>query len=414
MPSIRNIALFLGALLPAALAAPTQMTKREDIIEGKFIVTLKPTLDSVESHLTWVNDVHKRSLKRDTAGVEKTYDMESWKGYAGEFDEATIAAIKASPDVELVEPDTIVYLPYMQDSEEPKLEKKALVTQSGSTWGLGAISHKSGSSSSYVYDSTAGAGTYAYVVDTGVLTTHSEFEGRATFGYNAVGGSNSDTLGHGTHVAGTIGGKTYGVAKKTNIVAVKVFSANTGTTSVILDGFNWAVNDIRSKGRAGVSAINLSLGGGSSSTWTNAIQAAYTNGVLSVVAAGNGDDQGRPLPVSQTSPANAPNALTVGASDSSFRIASFSNYGAGVDVIAPGVSIQSAWYTGNSATNSISGTSMATPHVVGLALYLKGLESGLTTPAAITSRIKALAVTGRISGSLQGTPNTFVYNGNGA
>ncbi|PVI02724.1 subtilisin-like protein [Periconia macrospinosa] len=418
MPTVFNIALLFGALLPAALSAPAHapITKREDIIEGKYIVTLKPTLDSVESHLTWVNEVHKRSLLKRTAGVEKKYDIDTWKGYAGEFDEATVAAIKASPDVELVEPDTYVYLPYFEDSkseEETKVEKKALVTQSGATWGLGAVSHRSGSSSSYVYDDTAGAETYAYVVDSGILTTHQEFEGRATFAYNAAGGGNADTLGHGTHVAGTIGGKTYGVAKKTNLIAVKVFQGAQSSTSIVLDGYNWAVNDIRSKGREGSSAINLSLGGSSSLTWTNAVQAAYTAGILSVAAAGNGDQSGRPLPVSGQSPANSGVALTVSASDSSFRIASFANYGAGVDVIAPGVGITSAWYTSNSATNSISGTSMATPHVVGLALYLNRLE-GLTTPAAITNRIKALGVSGRISGSLQGTPNLFIYNGNGA
>lgn len=169
----------------------------------------------------------------------------------------------------------------------------------------------------------------------------------------------------------------------------------------------------RSKNRAGVSAINLSLGGQASTTWTNAIQAAYTQGVISIVAAGNGDDFGNPLPVSSQSPANAPNAITVAASDSSFRTATFTNYGPGVDVFAPGVGVLSAWIGGNTATNSISGTSMATPHVVGLAVYLAALE-GPFTPSSITSRIKALAVSGRISGSLSGSPNVFVYNGNGA
>ena len=414
MINIRSIALLFGALLPAALAAP--MTKRDDIIPGKYIITLKPGADAaaVESHLTWVSDVHKRSLKRDTAGVETTYEIKGWKAYSGEFDDATIAEIKANGDVALVEPDTISYLYYTVDEvHENKLEKKALTTQSGATWGLGALSHKTGASTSYIYDSTAGQNTFAYIVDSGVNVDHQDFGGRATLGYNAVGGEHVDTLGHGTHVAGTIGSNTYGVAKKTNLISVKVFQGSSGSTSTILAGFNWAVNDITSKNRQARSAINLSLGGVASVTWTNAIAAAYEDGVLAVVAAGNGDSNGRPLPVSGQSPANAPDALTVAAADSSFRTASFTNYGPGVDIFGPGVGIISTYIGSNTATASLSGTSMACPHVAGLAVYLQALEN-LTTPAAVTSRIKALGVSGRITGSLSGSPNLFMYNGNGA
>ncbi|KZM26903.1 Oryzin [Ascochyta rabiei] len=416
MINVRNLAVFLGALLPAVLAAPAPITKKDDIIPGKYIVTLKPEVDAaaVESHLTWVNDVHKRSLKRGTAGIEKNYEIKDWKAYAGEFDEATIAEIKASPDVALVEPDTIAYLWYdVEEVHEDKLEKKALTTQTGATWGLGAISHRSGAPTSYIYDTTAGEDTYAYVVDSGILVAHNQFGGRATLGYNAVGGTHTDTLGHGTHVAGTIGGSTYGVAKKTNLISVKVFQGSSGTTSTILDGFNWAVSDITSNSRGARSVINLSLGGQASTTWTNAIQAAYSQGVLSVVAAGNGDQSGNPLPVSSQSPANAPNALTVAAADSSFRPASFTNYGAGVDIFAPGVSILSSYIGSNSATATQSGTSMAAPHVAGLAVYLQALE-GLSTPAAVTERIKALGIASRITGTLNGSPNLFAYNGNGA
>ncbi|KAJ4360362.1 proteinase B [Didymosphaeria variabile] len=409
MLNISRLAFLFGAVLPTALAAP--VTKQSDVIEGKYIITLKPEAE-VQIQVNWVNDVHKRSFaKRDTAGVEHTYDIKTFKGYAGEFDENTLAEIKANPNVAAIEPDHLVHLPF---KVEQVFDKRALTTQTGATWGLGAISHNTGSSTSYIYDSTAGQNTYAYVIDSGIITSHTQFGGRASLGYNAVSGvQHTDTLGHGTHVAGTIGGSTYGVAKKTNLISVKVFDGRTGSQSTILAGFDWAVNDIVSKGRTSKSVINMSLGGQASTAWTSAISASYQQGVLSVVAAGNGDEDGNPLPVSGQSPANAPNAITVSAADSSFRVASFANYGAGVDVFAPGVSVLSSYIGGNSATASLSGTSMATPHTVGLALYLIALE-GLSTPAAVTNRIKALAVTGKVTGSLNGSPNVFIYNGNGA
>ncbi|KAI9167975.1 Alkaline proteinase [Paramyrothecium foliicola] len=411
MANLRRLALFLGALLPAALALPTESQAKRDVIPGKFIVTLKADVKA-DTHLNWVRNVHRRSLsKRDTAGVEETYDINDWHAYAGEFDEATIEEIKSSPDVAFVEEDTVAYLFY---EETKPLSERALTTQTGSTWGLGAISRRASAATSYIYDDSAGAGTWAYVVDSGVQVGHSQFGGRAIAGHSVFSGANTDTLGHGTHVAGTIAGSTYGVAKRANIVSVKVFQGNEGTTSTILAGFNWAVNDIVTKNRQSRSVINLSLGGAASQTWTSAIQAAYTQGVLSVAAAGNGDRlTGRPVPVSTVSPANAPNALTVGAVDRNLRLASFTNYGAGVDIHAPGVAVQSSWIGSNTATNTIDGTSMAAPHIAGLALYLQVLEN-LNTPAAVTNRIKALGTTGRITGTLNGSPNVFSYNGNGA
>lgn len=288
------------------------------------------------------------------------------------------------------------------DPEE--LSARAQTTQRGAPWGLGTISHRSAGSTDYVYDTSAGAGTFAYVVDSGVQVSHSQFGGRATHGYSVVGGT-TDSVGHGTHCAGTVAGSTYGVAKQASIVAVKVFAGIEGTTSDVLDGFNWAVNDIAAKNRKGKAVVSMSLGGPTSTAFNRAVDAATASGVLSVVAAGN-----EARDASGFSPASAATALTVGSVDSRWRQSVFSNYGSVLDVYAPGTQILSAWIGSNTATNTIDGTSMACPHVAGLALYLMAHE-GLTTPAAVTARIKALATSGKITSLGRGSPNLLAFNG---
>lgn len=277
--------------------------------------------------------------------------------------------------------------------------------------GLATISHRNPGSTSYIYDDSAGEGTYAYVVDSGINTGHVEFEGRATRGYNAAGGDDVDTLGHGTHVAGTIGSRAYGVAKKASLISVKVFAGRTADTSVILDGYQWAVRDIVNRGRQSRSVINMSLGGPVSSAFDRAVESAFQQGVLSVVAAGNDN-----IDSSNVSPARAPNAITVAAVNASWRrwywnSYQASNYGRPVDIHAPGEDVLSTWIGSSTATNTITGTSMACPHVAGLALYLAALED-LSTPAEITARIKELGTKGKVVGNVAGTVNLLSYNGN--
>lgn len=404
---LRKAAIFIAALLPAINAAPLPQGAASDVpvttvtnpIPGKYIVTLKDNVD-LNSNIAWIEEVHKRSLARRQetdpdapapAGIEKTYDMDGLKGYAGAFDDNTIKELEASDDVDFIEQDQIWTI-------------NALVTQQQSTWGLGTISSRRSGATSYTYDSTAGAGTYAYVVDTGINTAHVEFEGRASNGYNAVGGQFVDSVGHGTHVAGTIGSKTYGVAKKTNLIAVKVFAGESGSTSVILDGYQWAVNDIVNKGRKNKAAINMSLGGGYSATFNRAVATAYNNGVVTIVAAGNENTD-----AGDGSPSSAPQAITVAAIDSSWRRASFSNYGSVVDVFGPGVNILSTWIGSSTATNTISGTSMATPHVVGLAVYLMGLNN-YSGPGAVADAIVSLSTKNAVTNA-NGSPNRITFNG---
>lgn len=279
-----------------------------------------------------------------------------------------------------------------------------------STWGLGSISSKSGKASSYIYDDTAGAGTFSYVVDTGVRTTHQEFDGsRAVWGYNAVNTNNADNAGHGTHVAGIIGGKTYGVAKKTTIVAVKIFEGNSGTTSTVIKGFDWAVNDIVTQNRTNKAVINMSLGGPGSTTWDNAITTAWEQGVLATVAAGNENQL-----ASNRSPARSPESICVGNVQSNLQRyggSSGSNYGPAVGIFAPGTGVISSYRTSDTATTSLTGTSMASPHIAGLVSYIRGLE-GPSTAEAVKARVYALATAGNVQ-DLKNSADRLAYNGNG-
>jgi subtilisin family serine protease len=284
-----------------------------------------------------------------------------------------------------------------------------LKTEADAPWGLGSISSKSGVANSYVYDATAGSQMYNYIVDTGIRTTHQEFSGRAVWGYNAVNTNNADNAGHGTHVSGIIGGATYGVSKSVNLVAVKVFEGNSGSTSTVIKGFDWAVNDIVNQSRTDSAVINMSLGGAGSTTWDAAITAAWAQGVLAVVASGNENTD-----ASTRSPARSPEAITVGNVQSNlarYGGSSGSNYGPAVDIMAPGTAILSSYRTSDTATASLTGTSMASPHVAGLVSYIRALE-GKMSAEKVKARVLELATKGKVT-DLQGSADRLAYNGNG-
>ncbi|KAH7309985.1 subtilase [Rhexocercosporidium sp. MPI-PUGE-AT-0058] len=401
--TILNFFAAAGLVASAPLAPILKIANVADIIPDNWIVVMKDISDSAfESHLA----------NRDASvvsGTKTTYNLGSFKGYSGTFSGSLINLIASSLDIAWIEPDT-------------KVRASALTTQSNAPWGLGHISHRAKGSTDYIYDTSAGAGTYAYIIDTGIYTAHTEFEGRATFGANFAGdGQDTDGNGHGTHVAGTIGSRAYGVAKKANLIGVKVLDASgSGALSQVISGIEWAVNDMKSKGRVGKSLANLSLGGIFSQSTNTAVASAVQQGLFMGVAAGN---DGRSA--SLTSPASEKSACTVGATDKNDARAPYSNYGSVVDIFAPGTDIISTWIRGPTDTNTISGTSMATPHIVGLGAYLIGLE-GTRTPGALCDRIRSLATKNVLSGvtpgllggllqpGLSGTPNLLAYNGNGA
>ncbi|KFA64470.1 hypothetical protein S40285_01101 [Stachybotrys chlorohalonatus IBT 40285] len=408
MLDLKTLAVAAAALFATVAAIPVSASAHSgDVVEGSYIVTLKQDISDadVETQVVWANDVHKRSLaKRDGLnGVEIVYNG-TFKGYAGTFDETTIEEIRNSPDVADVELDRVWTIEEV--AEPAHLSKRVVVTQNPSTWGLGTISHRTSGFTNYIYDNVAGTNTYAYVVDTGIRTAHSEFGGRASAVWTGYAGDNADTNGHGTHVAGTIGGTTYGVAKRANLLAVKVFQGGSATTSIIMNGFNWAANDIVSRGRTNSAVINMSLGGGYSSAFNTAVNNASGRGVVSVIAAGNSG-----VDAANTSPASATSAITVGAVDSTWTIASFSNYGSVLDIFAPGVGVVSAGIASNTATASLSGTSMACPHVAGLVLYGFSVN-GVTGVTGITNWLFSVATNGVVRGNIRNSPNRLANNGN--
>ncbi|KAH7135755.1 peptidase S8/S53 domain-containing protein [Dendryphion nanum] len=387
----------LLAALPFALAAPTISPRAPLIvprngspIPGKFIVKFKNDA---------LNDIFERAVGFLKNGAEHKFEFGNFKGFSAEIDDSIVDLLRLLPGVEWIEQDAVIKASF-------NIEKRAYVTQSSATWGLGRLSSVNRGSSTYKYDDTAGAGTCAYIIDTGIFTTHPDFEGRATHLANYAGdGTTRDGNGHGTHVAGTIGSKTWGVAKKTKLYAVKVLGVDgSGTNSGVIAGINFAAQDSQSRaGCKGKSVGNLSLGGSKSTAVNTAARNAVTAGLFLAVAAGNEKED-----AANSSPASEPTAFTVGATDSSDRISTFSNFGSVVDIFAPGTSITSTWIDGK--TNTISGTSMASPHIAGLAAYLIALEN-LSGPTAIGNRIKALGSKSKITGVPTGTVNLLAYNG---
>lgn len=311
----------------------------------------------------------------------------SIKGFAATLPPAALDNMRKNPNIRYIEQDQEVSLN---------------LTQSGATWGIDRTDQSTlPLDGTFTYE-TSGAAVDAYIFDTGIRQDHAEFGGRAKPGYDAIvaGGTSNDGNGHGTHVAGTVGGITYGMAKQTNLFAVKVLADNgSGSWSGVVAGIDWAVGHHTTRPAVG----NMSLGGGASTSVDDAVRRAVADGIVMCVAAGN-DYQN----AANYSPARTAEAITVGATTSTDGFASYSNFGSIVDILAPGSSIKSAWFTSSTAVNTISGTSMATPHVAGAAaLYLETYPG--STPAQVSSGLKSIATPNRIASVPTGTPNLLLY-----
>jgi aqualysin 1 len=329
-----------------------------------------------------------QELTRGTNAVPEFVYSAALQGFTARMSEPEAIALSRDPRVAFVEEDSIV---------------EALVTQTNAPWGLDRIDQRNlPLSTTYTY-TTTGSGVNAYVIDTGIRTTHTQFGGRAVAAFTSIndGGGAQDCNGHGTHLAGIIGGSTYGVAKRARLHAVRVLSCTgSGSTSGVIAGIDFVrTNAVRP------AVVNMSLGGAPSTALDNAVNNAINAGLTVVVSAGSSNSN-----AANSSPARVAAAITVGASTSADARAPFSNFGAIVDLFAPGVSITSAWHTSDTATRTLSGTSMATAHVAGVAARQLQTTPG-ASPAAVRNRLVADATLNVLTGIPAGTANRLVFRG---
>ncbi|MER0242863.1 S8 family peptidase [Streptomyces sp. HSW2009] len=354
---------------PSAPMVAVQQAAPGKAVPGSYIVTLRP-------------GVAPQGLTKSTRVQTQYVYSKVFNGFAAKLTPTQLDALRANPAVRAIEEDQKV---------------TASGTQTGATWGLDRVDQRNRPlDSSYTWNRD-GAGVTAYIIDTGLDSDHPEFGGRAQNVYNTAGGGNEDCHGHGTHVAGTIGGSTYGVAKGVALRGVKVLGCDgSGSFAGIIAGFDWV-----RKNAAKPAVANASLGGGYSAAVNTAAANLANAGVHLSVAAGN-DNQD----ACNYSPASASAVLTVAASDSSDRKASFSNYGRCVETYAPGVSITSARMGGGST--QMNGTSMASPHAAGVAALYKA-NNGDASSATINSWITTNATPNVITGNVNSTPNRLLF-----
>jgi len=395
------VLLLIGVVYCNAFA-PLLSSDSKTAIPGEYIIVFHDNITERQS------EEHLKKLSGDAPfeimGIFSIGD--SFKGFSAKLSPSLLMRERLSDDVKYVEFNQEVHV------------SQSCTQQTGAVWGLDRITERAlDLDGRYTYTSTAGSGVDAYIIDTGIYIKHNEFGGRALWGGNFVDSNNDDCNGHGTHVAGTVGGTTYGVAKKTTLIAVKVLNCQgSGSTAGVINGVNFATQQYQARKKPSVA--NMSLGGGKSTAMDDAIKSSIAAGLTYAVAAGNENQD-----ACNVSPANVATAITVGATTiddvSSQEVdarSSFSNYGTCVSIFAPGELIQSAWIGSVSATKTITGTSMASPHACGTAaLYLAANPTAkpATVKAFLSSESSLNLITLNCVGttsSCKNSPNKLLYS----